>query len=465
MRDLKPATATADRRRGAARPLLVLLALAAAAVLALVTLRVGPAPAIALEPARPGIGPATPVAARVTAGGRGLGEVRLELLQGGGEPRVLARRAHAPRPAWAFWGARTTEDAFETEVGGRTVPGLVEGEATLRVVAERAGTWLRRPAPAVVALTLPVRLSPPSLAVLSSQHYATQGGSGVVVYRAGEEAERTGVAAGERWFPGFPLPGGEGAGGRSFAFYAVPYDLDDPARVVLVAEDALGNRAERAFLDIFKPQPYAEGTIELSEGFMARVVPEVVAETPGFRDRGDLLANYLAINGELREANAGKLRELAAASRPALQWEGAFLALPNGQVMSPFAERRAYRFGGERVDEQFHLGYDLASVRRAPVPAANSGVVALAGYLGIYGNTVVVDHGYGLATLYGHLSEIAVEPGRQVARGETLGRTGETGLAAGDHLHFAVLLQGLPVDPVEWWDPAWVRDRVRAKLR
>jgi murein DD-endopeptidase MepM/ murein hydrolase activator NlpD len=198
---------------------------------------------------------------------------------------------------------------------------------------------------------------------------------------------------------------------------------------------------------------------------MARVVPEVAAETPGFRDRGDLLANYLAINGELREANAGKLRELAAASRPALLWEGAFLALPNGQVMSPFAERRAYRFGGERVDEQFHLGYDLASVRRASVPAANTGVVALAGYLGIYGNTVVVDHGYGLATLYGHLSEIAVEPGRQVARGETLGRTGETGLAAGDHLHFAVLLQGLPVDPVEWWDPAWVRDRVRAKLR
>ena len=474
MRDFTPTTASAsDRRRGRARPLLALLVLAAAAALALITLRVGPEPEIALEPARPGIGPATPVAVAVSAGGRGLGEVRLELHQEGRPPRVLVRREHEPRPAWAFWGPRTTEEAFETEVGGRTVEGLAEGEATLRVVAERAPTWLRRPDPAVEEVTLPVRLSPPSLAVLSSQHYATQGGSGVVVYRAGEGSERSGVAAGEHWFPGFPLPGADGdepaggggrAGGKSFAFYAVPYDLDDPARVRLVAEDALGNRAERAFLDIFKPHPYAEGTIELSDGFMARVVPEILSESPGFRERGDLLATYLAINGEMREANAAELRELGETSRQELLWEGAFVPLPNGQVMSPFAEHRAYRYGGEKVDEQFHLGYDLASVRRAPVPAANSGVVALAEYLGIYGNTVVVDHGYGLTSLYGHLSEIAVEPGQQVARGETLGRTGETGLAGGDHLHFAILLQGLPVDPVEWWDPAWVRDRVLAKL-
>jgi len=464
MKGFTPITAsTSDRRRGRARPLLILLVLTAAAALALIALRVGPEPAITLEPGRPGIGPATPVAVEVRAGGRGLGEVRLELHQEGRPPQVVVRREHEPRPAWAFWGPRTTEESFEAEVGGRTVEGLAEGEATLRVVAERAGTWLRRPDPAVKEVTLPVRLSPPSLAVLSSQHYATQGGSGVVVYRAGEAAERSGVAAGGHWFPGFPLPG-EGAAGKSFAFYAVPYDLDDPARVRLVADDALGNRAERAFLDIFKPQPYAEGTIQLSDGFMARVVPEILAASPGFRERGDLLASYLAINGEMREANSVELRELAEASRPALFWEGAFVPLPNGQVMSPFAERRAYLYGGEKVDEQFHLGYDLASVRRATVPAANSGVVALAGYLGIYGNTVVVDHGYGLTSLYGHLSDIAVEPGQEVARGETLGRTGESGLAGGDHLHFAILLQGLPVDPVEWWDPAWVRDRVVAKL-
>ena len=116
------------------------------------------------------------------------------------------------------------------------------------------------------------------------------------------------------------------------------------------------------------------------------------------------------------------------------------------------------------MDQQFHLGFDLASVQNAPVPAANSGVVALARYFGIYGNTVVVDHGYGLMSLYAHLSTASVTPGQEVARGETLGQTGATGLAGGDHLHFTMLLQGLAVNPNEWWDAHWIEDRVARKL-
>lgn len=462
MRNSNPPLASSRPRSGRLRPVLLILAAAAVAALLLITLRVGPRPAVEIDPALPGIGPATPVTVRAAVGGRGLAGLRLELHQEGREPKVLAEREHQPRPAWAFWGPRTTEEAIEVEVGAKTVQGLAEGEATLRAVAERAPTWLRRPAPAVAEVELPVRLRPPALAVTSSQHYARQGGSGVVVYRDGEGTERSGVEAGGRWFPGHPLPG---AGDRRhFAFYAVPYDLADGSEVRLVAEDGLGNRAERAFLDIFKPAPYSEGTIQLSDGFMARVVPEILSESPGFEDRGGDLANYLAINGGMRAANAERLEELAERSREAFLWEGAFLPMPNGQVMSPFAERRAYIYQGEEVDEQFHLGYDLASVRRAPVPAANGGVVVLSEYFGIYGNAVIVDHGYGLASLYGHLSEISVEEGQRVERGETVGLTGETGLAGGDHLHFAILLQGLPVDPVEWWDPKWIRDRIASKL-
>jgi murein DD-endopeptidase MepM/ murein hydrolase activator NlpD len=132
--------------------------------------------------------------------------------------------------------------------------------------------------------------------------------------------------------------------------------------------------------------------------------------------------------------------------------------------MSPFAAHRTYLCDGEPVDEQFHLGFDLASVRRAPIEAANDGVVALAGFFGIYGNAVILDHGCGLASLYGHLSSIEVEEGQRVERGQEIGRSGQTGLAGGDHLHFAMLVGGLPVTPVEWWDPHWLRDRVAAKL-
>ena len=132
--------------------------------------------------------------------------------------------------------------------------------------------------------------------------------------------------------------------------------------------------------------------------------------------------------------------------------------------MSSFADQRTYLHAGREVDRQVHLGYDLAVVARTPVPAANRGVVRMARYFGIYGNSVVVDHGHGLMTLYSHLSSMDVSEGDEVERGAIVGRTGATGLAGGDHLHFTTLVGGLPVNPTEWWDAAWIRDRVAGKL-
>ena len=131
---------------------------------------------------------------------------------------------------------------------------------------------------------------------------------------------------------------------------------------------------------------------------------------------------------------------------------------------SSFADRRTYIYEGQEVDQQDHLGFDLASVRHARLESANDGVVVLARYFGIYGNAVVIDHGFGLMSLYGHLSSIDVAEGQQVGRGDVIGRSGETGLAGGDHLHFTLLVHGKPVNPVEWWDSAWIRDRFAAKL-
>jgi murein DD-endopeptidase MepM/ murein hydrolase activator NlpD len=437
------------------------VALLVLGLVALATLRVGEEPRVEIEPGGKAIGARTPVTVRLAAGGRGLDDVRVELVQGEGS-HVVAEKEYTPRPAWAFWGPRTTGDELAVEVGRDSVQGLRSGEAVIRVVARRPGTWLRDPEPTVAEVTLPVRLTPPSLAVLSNQHYVTQGGAEVVVYRAGETAESSGVQAGEWWFPGFELPGG--APGERFALFAVPYDVGEPSRVELVAVDDAGNRATVGFIDRFTPRAPSQGTIELSAGFMARVVPEIVNSTPGFEDRGDLLANYLAINGEMREANRKRLVELAAGSAAEFLWHREFLPMPGGQVMSPFATRRSYLFDGKEVDVQYHLGYDLASTQRAPVPAANGGRVLLAEYFGIFGNCVVLDHGYGLMSLYGHLSSIDVREGQAVERGQAVGRTGQTGLAGGDHLHFGILLQGNPVTPVEWWDDHWLEDRLSRKL-
>ena len=392
----------------------------------------------------------------------GLTSLRFELVQ---EDRthVIAERDYRPRPVWAFWGERTERDEVRADVGRETVPDLRPGEAMLRVTAGRAPTWLLRPDPVVREMRLPVQLVPPELSVLSTQNYATQGGAGVVVYRVGDTSVRDGVQAGDWFFPGAPLPG-SGTTGDRFCLFGVPWDLDDGSGVSLIAEDAVANRAALAFVERFFPKPPARDRIGLSDSFMSRVVPEILRRNPELSDRGDLLENYLQVNGELRRRNAEELVALARGSAPEFLWTEPFLSLPNAKVMSAFADQRTYLYGGRVVDEQTHLGYDLASVARAPVPAANRGVVVMARYFGIYGNTVVVDHGHGLMSLYSHLSSFLVVEGQQVERGAVLGTTGATGLAGGDHLHFTTLVGGLPVNPTQWWDASWIRDRVARKL-
>ena len=137
----------------------------------------------------------------------------------------------------------------------------------------------------------------------------------------------------------------------------------------------------------------------------------------------------------------------------------------NTKVFSNFAETRTYVYDGKTVDTQVHFGFDLASTKHSPVPAANAGQVAFTGPLTIYGNTVIVDHGLGLQTLYAHLSSIDVKVGDAITKGQSLGRTGTTGLATGDHLHFEVLVSGVSVTPIEWWDGKWIRDRVNKPLK
>jgi murein DD-endopeptidase MepM/ murein hydrolase activator NlpD len=288
-----------------------------------------------------------------------------------------------------------------------------------------------------------------------------QGGCEVVTYRVGESTVRDGVRAGSLWFPGYPLPG-RGKQDR-FAFFAVPYDMAHPD-VRLVVEDAAGNEAEMAFIDKFFPKPFKTDTIEITDAFMGKVVPEILSQSPELKDRGNLLDNYLAINRDLRQQDNEILKSLAQKSRPAFLWTKPFFMMPNGKVMASFADRRTYRYQERVIDHQDHLGYDLAVTKQAPIPAANDGIIVYAGFFGIFGNAIVIDHGYGLQSIYGHLSSIAVAEGQKTARGDIIGRTGETGLAGGDHLHFCTLLQGFPVDPVEWWDSHWIKDRIAKKL-
>lgn len=441
---------------------LALPVLAGLGVVGLASTRGSPPPDISITLEREAIGPKNGVTVRLAEAGRGLSSVKVELVQGD-VVKVLDEQSFTPREPWAYWGPLTPEHVTAADIGNQAIPELVEGEAVLRVTAGRAGNWLQSPDPVVEERKLAVRLTPPLLQPLSEFIYVAQGGVEVVVYQVGEAAVRDGVEIGEYFFPGYPLP--KGGKNDRFALFAMPYDMDDPSGLRLVAEDELGNKAVRtSFIHKFIPRPLGRDTIGLNEKFMTKVVEEILprAKMP---DKGALLANYLQLNGDLRRQNRDTLRELAKKSEPAFLWSKTFLPMKNAAVKGSFADRRTYVFEDKPVDTQDHLGFDLASVSRAPIEASNNGKVLWADYFGIYGNCVILDHGYGLMTLYAHLSSISVENGQTVTRGQEIGRSGATGMAGGDHLHFTTLLQGLPVTPVEWWDDHWIKDRLKLKLK
>jgi murein DD-endopeptidase MepM/ murein hydrolase activator NlpD len=421
---------------------------------------VGSPPDIQIKPAMPAIGKRTPIAIELSESRRGLTHVKVELIQGD-KIATVTEKSYPYSAQFSFWSPKTDKDLLKVEVGRSLMPGLTGGSAIIRVSADRASTWLRHPGPVIEEVSLPVKLTPPSLQITSTQTYAAQGGCEAVTYRVGESAVRDGVRAGSWWFPGFALPGG-GKQDR-FALFAVPYDMTQ-LDVRLVVEDGAGNEAERGFIDKFFPNPFRSDSIEISDAFINKVVPEILSQSPELTDRGNPIDNYLAINRELRQKNAEVIKALARKSKPGFLWNTPFFMLPNGKVMAAFADRRTYLYQGREIDRQTHLGFDLAVTKQAPIPAANSGTIAFAGFFGIYGNAVVIDHGFGLQSIYGHLSSIAVKEGQQISKGAIIGKTGETGLAGGDHLHFCTLLQGLPVNPVEWWDGHWIKDRIANKL-
>jgi murein DD-endopeptidase MepM/ murein hydrolase activator NlpD len=202
--------------------------------------------------------------------------------------------------------------------------------------------------------------------------------------------------------------------------------------------------------------------MNITDSFLKRVLPYFSFYPLNSEDSE--IKRYLKINNDLRKESHNTFYELREDTSPKRLWEGPFLRLKNAATMSRFADRRFYYYKGKKIDEQVHFGIDLASLANSPVQAANNGRVVFSGRNGIYGLAVVLDHGQGLATLYGHLSGSEVTLNQEVKIGDTIGFTGQTGLAGGDHLHFGMMVNGVHVNPIEWWDNHWINDNITKKL-
>jgi murein DD-endopeptidase MepM/ murein hydrolase activator NlpD len=353
-------------------------------------------------------------------------------------------------------------------IGKRNIPELQSGAARIVVRASRPVLFGLRQAESTAARDVQVRLEPPRVAVLSTHHYVNHGGAELVVYRATPPDVDSGVHVGDQTYPGFP---GSAVGiadpATRVAFFALLYDQDLNTPIEVFARDAAGNQVTASLDHRPFPKPFARSRIEIDDRFLQRVVPAIGSHTPELpvsTSGDDLLTSFLRINGDLRRKNAETLAALARKTAPEMLWKDNFQQLGNSQVEAKFADHRTYMYQGKEVDRQVHLGFDLAVTANVPVAAAQRGVVVHADYLGIYGNCVVIDHGLGVQSLYAHLSSMDVKPGDRVEKGQPVGRSGMTGLAGGDHLHFSMLLNGQPVNPVEWWDTKWMQDRVFRKV-
>lgn len=340
--------------------------------------------------------------------------------------------------------------------------GIKEGPAAIRITAKDRSWWrFFRGNETNVTKNVTIDVTPPRIEVTGREHYINFGGSGLVIYKASPDTIKSGVKVGDYFFPGYK--GYFKNPDIYLAFFAYPYNVSPDTRPVVVAEDAAGNSKELGFSYRLKNVRYRKSTLNVSDDFIERKVIPILGDNSS--QNGDLKDVFLKVNRDIRHKNEVEIKKICANSKNAILWNGAFHQLTNSKVEANFADERTYIYKGETIDHQYHLGYDLAVTEKSPIEAANDGVVVFAGDLGIYGNAVIIDHGFGVSTLYAHMSSIGVKVGDTVKKKQIIGRTGDTGLAAGDHLHLAVLVQGVPVLPVEWWDEKWINDKILTRIK
>ena len=352
--------------------------------------------------------------------------------------------------------SRVAESTWNFNVGTSTIPQLKDGKAKL-IVEATANGWLRKEASWQGDVTVVTR--PPTVSVDSDQHYLYLGMADLVAFDVSGTYEQAGVRVGDQTFRAWPMPGGKPG---MFSLFAYAWNTVPGTAPLVYASFGGGSQVTSPMTYQFpkKEQPrYTVHDLQLDDRFIQKVVGELDPTGPG-----DPVARFVKINNEMRKANNKTLSDLRSKTAEKFLWSEPFLRQQGAKAEATFADTRNYIYQGKKIDQQVHLGYDLAVTQHVGVQASNDGKVVWAAPLGIYGNCIVVDHGYGLQTIYGHLSRIEVHEGDMVKRGQVMGLSGMTGMAGGDHIHFSMQLDGVQIDPKEWWDPHWIKDHIAKRV-
>jgi murein DD-endopeptidase MepM/ murein hydrolase activator NlpD len=231
----------------------------------------------------------------------------------------------------------------------------------------------------------------------------------------------------------------------------------------IVAIDKAGNKS-RSRIDFFqKDKKYRTSTIKVKDNFVNGKISDLAEDRPQESANLSPAQKLNYVNAIYRQENNDvifKITSQVDQNRLNDFNLQPFYPLKNGKVVASHGDHRYYKYKGEVVSEAYHLGIDLASIQRADILVSNPGVVVFSRYNGIYGKNLIVYHGLGLYSLYGHCSSFQAQKGDIVKAWQVAAHTGTTGLALGDHLHFSILVQGIFVRPAEWMDSQWMKSNI-----
>ena len=391
------------------------------------------------------IGQATPVTVRVHDA-HGVSKLTATIEQNG-----------AQYQAWQSSGpSKTADTTFNFTVGAKTTPQLRDGPARLMIEAESGGLMHGS---SRMERNVNVVTQPPTVSADSEQHYLYLGMADLATMNVTGSYAAAGVKVGDETFRAWSMPGGKPG---LFSLFAFAWNMPPGTMPLVYASNGTGSDVTTPLTVVFpkKEQPvYTQHQIQVTDQFMQKVLGELDPN-----GSGDPVARFVKINSEMRKANNKTLADLRLKTADHFLWSQPFTRQAHAQAEATFADERTYIYHGQVIDHQVHLGYDLAVTQHVGVEASNDGRVVWAAPLGIYGNCVVVDHGYGLQTIYGHMSRIDVHEGDMVKRGQVMGLSGMTGMAGGDHIHFAMQLDGVQIDPKEWWDAHWIHDHIARRV-
>lgn len=336
---------------------------------------------------------------------------------------------------------------------------LHDGQAVLDIAATDNALWKNQ---TTITRQINIDAIPPQIFLYTSTNNINPGGTCVIVYRTSKPVMVTGVKVENHFSQGYPTT--ISAKPCIITYFPMSAEVrPGTASIKVIARDQAGNETSINLPHLIRNKKFRSDKMVLSDNFLQQKMPEFQSNNPASQGKTPL-ETFIYVNSQMRADNDKALREICQKSQPRQLWEGTFMRMKNAAPMALFGDKRTYQYQGKSIGESTHMGVDLASTANAPVEAANNGIVAHTGYLGIYGNIVIIDHGLGFFSIYGHLNSINVKNGQEVNKGNVIGHTGSTGLAGGDHLHFGLLIGDQFVNPQEWWDPHWIDDNVNKKM-